>query len=403
MPPLRSAPPSPRPAQGDGAALPLRVALFTGNYNHIPDGVSRTLNRVVAFLERQHVPALVFGPTIDEPPMAHAGELVTVPSVAAPGRPEYRVSLGLSRAARTRLEAFAPTLVHIATPDILGLRALRWARSHGIPVVATYHTHFASYLGYYRLGWAESTLWRYVRWFYAQCEHVYVPSRSMIDVLREKGVESDLRLWERGVETDRFHPRHRSMDWRRQHGIGDDEVVVAFVSRLVWEKGLDVYAEVVQQLVATSRAVRALVVGSGPAGDGLRERLPENAIFTGHAEGEELAQAYASSDVFLFPSETETFGNVTLEAMASGLPAVCADATGSKQLVAHGETGFLAPPRDADAFTEYTARLVDNAGLRATFGAAGRAAAEPYAWDAVLGRLLDYYHDALAPEPVPAA
>lgn len=384
-----------RPPSSD--APPPRIALFTGNYNHVADGVSRTLNRVVAFLEGEGVPVLVFGPTVDDPPVDHVGELVAVPSLPAPGRPEYRVSLGLPPAARARLRAFAPTLVHLATPDLLGLQALRWARRHEVPAVSTYHTHFASYLRYYRLQALEPALWAYARWFYGHCVHVYVPSSSMAEVLRDHGINEGLHLWERGVETQRFHPRHRDLDWRRQLGIGEDEVVVTFVSRLVWEKGLDVYAEVLKRLVEAGRPARALVVGDGPARADLRDRLPADAVFTGHLEGDALARAYASADVFLFPSDTETFGNVTLEAMASGLPTVCADAPGSAELVRPGTTGFLAPPGHVEAFLTHTDRLVGDSTLRAELGQSARRAAEPYAWETVLQRLLGYYHDALSP------
>lgn len=383
------------------AASP-RVALFTGNYNHIADGVSRTLNRAVAFLDAERVPTLVFGPTVDSPPVEHAGELVAVRSIPAPGRPEYRVSLGLDRTARRRLAAFAPTLVHIATPDVLGVRARAWAMRHDVPLVATYHTHFASYLDYYRFGRAEGALWRYLRWFYAPFRHIYVPSASMEAVLREQrvGRPEALRRWARGVETERFHPRRRSAAWRAEHGIGEGEMAVAFVSRLVWEKGLDVYAEVVNRLTAEGKPVRALVVGDGPARAELAARLPETAVFTGHLEGDALPTAYASADVFVFPSDTETFGNVTLEAMASGLPAVCAAAPGASDLVADGETGFLAPARDVAAFTAHTDRLVADAALRARLGRAARTAAERYDWSVVLNQLLHHYHDALDSDPL---
>jgi phosphatidylinositol alpha 1,6-mannosyltransferase len=380
-----------RPQPGE-----LRLALFTGNYNHILDGVSRTLNRVVKYLESQGIPVLVFGPTVDEPQVDHAGELFAVPSVPLPGRSEYRLSMGLTRTARAELQAFQPTLVHIATPDLLGLQALRWARRADVPVVSTYHTHFASYLQYYSLSWLEGALWRYARWFYSRCEQIYVPSQSMAAVLREHGIERGLRIWQRGVNTNRFHPRLRDTGWRRQRGIEDDEVVVLFVSRLVWEKGLDVYAQVIQRLIEEGRPVRALVVGDGPAGEELRKRLPESAVFTGFLGGDDLPRAYASADVFLFPSDTETFGNVTLEAMASGIPAVCADATGSNTLVEHGVTGYLAPSRQPEIFYEYTALLADDARLRRVLGAAGRIAAEPYDWDAVLARLLGFYREILA-------
>lgn len=373
----------------------LRVALFTGNYNHIPDGVSRTLNRVVAFLEKQNVPVLVFGPTVDEPPMKHAGELVPVPSLPIPGRPEYRISLGFPAKVRCRLEEFAPTLIHIATPDFLGRKALKWGLKHDIPVVATYHTHFASYLKYYRLNVLERGLWHYLRNFYIRCSEIYVPSRSIIDILEEHGITENIKLWKRGVETHRFHPKHRSLEWRRSLGIADEEIVICYVSRLVWEKAPDVYARVLTELTQKGYPVRALVAGDGPARDGLKAMLPDNTVYTGHVEGDDLPRAYASSDIFLFPSDTETFGNVTLEAMACGIPTICADATGSRTLVQDGETGFLIEPGNVDAFTDTAKRLVEDADLRVRMGQSARQTAEQYDWEEVLNRLLNYYQDVL--------
>lgn len=379
------------PARTDPPASP-RVALFTGAYDHIRDGVSLTLNRLVAYLEAQGVDVLVFAPTVREPALRHAGRRVVVPSVPAPGRPEYRVSLGFPPRARRELAAFRPTLVHIATPDLLGLAALRVARRQRIPVVASYHTHFASYLDYYRLARLEDALWRYLRWFYGQCAHVYVPTESMADVLRSHGIRGNLRLWPRGVDTALFSPARRSDAWRAAVGATPAEVIVTFVSRIVAEKGIDVFAAVVEGLEARGIAHRSVVVGDGPERAALQARL-RNAHFTGTLQGEALATAYASSDVFVFPSDTETFGNVTLEAMASGVPTVCADATGSGSLVRHGETGFLAPPRRADAFLEHVARLCDDADLRARMGAAARRAAQDYDWPLVLGRLLSAYRE----------
>ncbi|MDX1532383.1 MAG: glycosyltransferase family 1 protein, partial [Rhodothermales bacterium] len=303
---------------GDSTALPLRVALFTGNYNHIADGVSLTLNRLVAFLLRQGVEVLVFGPTVADPPVEHAGDLVPIPSLPAPGRPEYRISVRFPQAAQDRLKRFDPHLVHIATPDYLGYRALRWAQQRDLPVVTSYHTHFASYLKYYGISALEGVLWEYLRWFYRQCEQVYVPSHAMAAVLRSHEITHGIRLWERGVETDRFHPGHRDPAWRCALGVEPDDVLVAFVGRLVWEKGLAVYADVIEALRADGLPARSVVVGDGPARPDLEARLT-GTVFTGHLSGADLARAYASSDVFLFPSDTETFGNVTLEAMSSGL------------------------------------------------------------------------------------
>jgi glycosyltransferase involved in cell wall biosynthesis len=388
-----------KPPIGRTVALggrPRRVALFTGAYNHIADGVSLTLNRLVDYLERHGTKVRVFAPTVDDPPVDHSGTLVPVPSVPAPGRPEYRISLGLTTEVQRQVEAFRPSLFHIATPDLLGYQALLLAQDRGTPVVSSYHTHFSSYLKYYHLDMLEGLLWTYLRWFYEQCRHVYVPSPSIAEDLRHHGITDGLRLWRRGVDTTRFSPEQRSMEWRRQHGIADDDVVVSFVSRLVWEKGLDVYADVIERLEAQNIPHRSLIVGDGPAREELEERLTHT-VFTGHLSGADLSHAYASSDVFLFPSDTETFGNVTLEAMASGVPTVCANATGSNALVDDGTTGFLAPAGITDAFFDAVVHLVTHAEQREQMGEAARNAAREYEWEAVLGRMDQYYDEILGP------
>ena len=378
---------------------PKRIALFTGAYNHIADGVSLTLNRLVDYLERQNVDVRVFAPTIDDPPVDHAGTLVPVPSIAMPGRSEYRISLGIMPSVREALEAFDPTIIHVATPDILGYHALRTAGRWGLPVVASYHTHFTSYFKYYRMEWAEPIAWAYLRHFYNRCEQIYVPSTAMAEILKAHGITSGLRLWQRGVETDRFTPERRSTAWRRRHGIEDDEPVLLYVSRLVWEKQPDVFAEVVRRLERNDVPHRSLIVGDGPAREELLAMLP-NTVFTGYLEGKELATAYASSDLFLFPSDTETFGNVTLEAMASGLPTVCADAVGSRDLVVDGSTGVLCPPDDdgnfpASVFMDAVGRLLTNDDARTQMGAAARERARHFRWDAILSRIDSYYDEVL--------
>jgi len=380
---------------------PKRVALFTGAYNHIADGVSLTLNRLVEHLEQQGVEVRVFAPTVDDPPIDHAGTLVSAPSVPLPGRSDYHFTLGLSPSMRRELEAFDPTLVHIATPDLLGQQALSYAQSADVPVVASYHTHFSSYLKYYHLDLLESAIWSYLRRFYQQCEHVYVPSTAIGEALKEHGITDGLRLWQRGVEDDHFTPRKRSSAWRQARGINDNEVVVTFVSRLVWEKGLDVYARVIRRLEENDIPHRSMVVGDGPAREDLEQRLP-NTTFTGFLEGDDLARAYASSDVFLFPSDTETFGNVTLEAMASGLPAVCADAAGSRDLVDHEENGLLCEPGNVEAFTEATQRIILDTSLRTSMSRASHRRAQDFTWDAILSKMNRYYDEALG-RPVPAS
>lgn len=373
---------------------PKRVAVFAGAYNHIADGVALTLNGLVDYLERQDIPTRVFAPTVDNPALDHAGTLIPVPSIPFPGRSEYRCSLGLTSSVREHLEDFGPTVIQISTPDLLGFQALRLARSAGIPVAGTYHTHFASYLKYYNLDLLKPVVWHYLRRFYRRCDHVYTPTTAMADILRDHRIEDGLRLWQRGVDTAQFNPSHRSQAWRNAHGIGQEEVVVAFVSRLVWEKGLETYAEVIERLERENVPHRSLIVGDGPARADLEARLP-NTVFLGFLQGEALSRAYASADLFLFPSDTETFGKVTLEAMASGLPTVCADAAGSRDLVQEGTTGLLCSPGDPQAFTDAVRRLIRDPSRREQMGRAAFQRAQNFSKDAVHAQVVRHYDELL--------
>ncbi|TNE74624.1 glycosyltransferase family 1 protein [bacterium] len=377
----------------------LRVAIFTGNYNHIRDGVSLTLNRLVAHLEKRNIPVIVYGPTCDEPAIEHNGEFVSVPSIPMPGRPEYRVTIGFPQEAQKRLREFDPTLIHIATPDLLGFRSMRFAQMNNIQVVSSYHTHFTSYLKYYNMEMLEILGWKYLSWFYSQCKHVYVPSASMADELREHQIDEGLRIWARGVYIDLFSPEKRSMEWRRKLGIEDDQVVVTFVSRLVWEKDLQTVVDTLKKLYPKYPNLKVMIVGDGPAKNELMHMMPQ-AVFTGFLSGEELATAYASSDIFFFPSDTETFGNVTLEAMSSGVPAVVADATGSKSLVEHGVNGLICPPKKTVLFAEAIGQLVESEETRKKMSEVARQKALPYSWDKVNDGLLSNYYEALA-QPIP--
>ncbi|MEP1151921.1 MAG: glycosyltransferase family 1 protein [Balneola sp.] len=377
----------------------LRVALFTGNYNHIRDGVSLTLNRLVKYLESQGIAVLVFGPSIKEPPIDHNGELVVTPSLPMllGGRKEYRFTTHFPKSAKKRLEEFNPTLIHVATPDRLGFSALKYAKKNNIPVVSSYHTHFPSYVSYY--AWYLSPIKKPIEWiiksFYSKVRHIYVPSRSMIEELDEVGLQGEKRIWARGINLDLFNPSKRNMEWRRSVGFNDDDIVITFVSRLVWEKELDTYIKSVKALQEKNPKIRALVVGDGPAREEAEESFPSG-HFTGFATGEDLAMAYASSDVFLFPSHTETFGNVTLEAMASGLPCLVADAIGSKSLVEDGVNGKLGKKEDVDDFIEKLDWLVSDEERMKNMGEKSREMAMEYEWDAINASLVENYSEAIA-------
>jgi glycosyltransferase involved in cell wall biosynthesis len=377
-----------------GREHPLRVALVTSSYNYIADGVALTLNRLVAYLQSQGVDVLVVTPVARAAAFAHEGEIAAAPSAPLPFRSEYRLAFGLTPALRRRLEAFDPDIVHIATPDLLGRQALTFAQARGVPAVASYHTRYETYLKDYGLKFLEDFVAEWLRRFYGACDEVYAPSASMAEHLMAAGFADNIRLWARGVDTKRFHPSNRSQAFRARLGIAEGEPVIAFVGRLVREKRLDTLVEVAAALRRAGVDHRVLIVGDGPDRAMLERGLP-GAQFTGFLTGDELATAYASADVFLFPSDTESFGNVTLEAMASGLPTVAADATGSRCLVSEGVTGFLAPAGEAAAFVEPLAALAGDASMRQAMGQAARARSLEFSWDAAMSGLLDRY-EALA-------
>ena len=368
----------------------LRVALFSGNYNYVRDGANQALNRLVDYLLRQGAAVRVYAPEVDEPAFPPTGDLVGVPAVPIPTRSEYRVPLGLSRANREDLARFAPNVLHVSSPDPTGHAALKWAEERGLPRLASVHTRFETYLRYYKLAFAEPWIEGLIRRFYNRCDAIVAPSESMADVLRAQGMNGNIALWSRGVDREIFDPSRRDLEWRRSLGIADTDVAIGFLGRLVMEKGLDVFSDTVAALTVRGVPHKVLVVGEGPAGDWFRERLP-GASFVGFQGGPDLARAVASMDLLLNPSVTETFGNVTLEAMASGIPVIAARATGSTSLVADGVTGVLVEPSDIAGFADAVAAYVADPALRHRHGAAGEARSREFSWDAINREVADIY------------
>ena len=373
-----------------GRSRTLRVALVTSSYAYIQDGVALTLNRLVAFLEAQGVEVLVFTPTSKTPTFTYPGEVVSIASIPLPLRPEYRLPLGLTRSARARLEAFKPDLLHVTAPDFLGHQAVALGEKLGLPIVASYHTRYETYLAHYGFGVIADLIGRRINVFYRRCREVYVPSESMAEALGANGDPGTVRLWTRGVDTARFDPARRSAAWRRERDIGEDEVVLLFASRLVREKRLATLADMFQRLKAAGVDCRAVIVGDGPERESLAKALP-GALFLGFLTGDALPDAYANADLFVFPSDTETFGSVTLEAMASGLPTLCADATGSRSLVDPGVTGFLEPADSGEAFYRRARELIEDPDRRRAMSLAARERSLRFSWDEAMATLLDRY------------
>jgi phosphatidylinositol alpha 1,6-mannosyltransferase len=281
----------------------------------------------------------------------------------------------------------------VVSPTPVAVRAQKYGLRRGIPVVSSFHTHFVSYFHFYRLGWLEGWGWNMLRRFYARCETVYAPSQGIIQELARHGI-TNTELWSRGIDLGRFSPRWRDPELRARVGADDQTPVLLLVSRLVKEKDL-------ADLVAADRILRSrgaryklVMVGDGPMRPELEKSLPD-AHFAGHQTGEALARWYASGDIFVFPSTTETFGNVILEAQASGLPAVVVDSGGPPDLVEPGETGLIARANDPADFAEKVMSLLADPEARARMGCRGREAAAEHDWGAINGRLLESYRRVL--------
>ncbi len=368
----------------------LRIALFSGNYNYVRDGANQALNRLVDYLLRQGAAVRIYSPTVREPAFPPNGDVVSVPAIPVPQRTEYRAPIGIPRRVKRDVRDFRPNMLHIASPEILGHRAVTLAHRMDLPVVASVHTRFETYFRYYGLAFLEPIVEAGLRRLYRRCDAIFAPSDSMAQLLREQRMNYDVGIWSRGIDRQIFNPERRDLQWRRSLGIEDDVPVIGFVGRLVMEKGLDVFSDTIDHLEKRQVRHKVLVVGEGPARIWFEERLP-NACFVGFQEGPDLGRAVASMDMLFNPSVTETFGNVTLEAMACAHPVVAAIATGSQSLVSDGMSGRLIRAGAVGAFTDALAVYCTDQDKRRAAGMAGHRISLRYGWDEVNQALVDGY------------
>ncbi|HYJ78436.1 MAG TPA: glycosyltransferase family 1 protein [Longimicrobiaceae bacterium] len=378
----------------------MKVAFFSESVLPHVDGVSRTLAQLFGFLERSGVDFRVFAPFKPGPEVSWSGRVQRIPYVPFPLYTDYRVSLPVGHRVSQRLDEYGPDLIHVVSPTPIGVRARKYGHRKGIPVVGSFHTHFVSYFRFYGFGGLEWFGWKLFRSFYGPCEVVYAPSNSIIRELAGHGI-ANTELWSRGIDLSRFSPDYRDAELRARVGAADDAPVLLMVSRLVKEKNLADLVEMERLLRSRGKRFRLVLVGEGPMRGELRKALPD-AYFAGHQVGDALARWFASGDVFVFPSTTETFGNVILEAQASGLPAVVADRGGPPDLVDPGETGFVARANDPADLADRVAWLLDHPDERARMGRAARAGASRRDWSVINGRLLESYGRVIAAGRPPA-
>ena len=370
----------------------MRVAIITENFLPKLDGVTRTIAMLLEHLRDRGHQAIVFGP--EGSPRRYAGaRVVGVPGVKLPFYPELRALLPKREIGR-RLARFRPDIVHLADPMCLGMAGLYWAQRISVPVVAAYHTNIASYMNHFHLGMLEGPVWAYRRFLHNQCAATVCPSPSTAAMLRAQGFER-VHLWQRGVDSMLFTPEQRSDVRRQELGAGPATTLILYVGRLSHEKNLTALAETYRAVARPG--VHLAVVGDGPARADLEAALQGLPVtFTGYRSGQLLAETYAAADLFLFPSTTETFGQVVLEAMSSGLPVIGCDAEGVKDLVRPGVTGLLAAAPTAEDLVPMTRALLADPARRSAFGTAGRVEALRRSWPEVMNGLLALYSEIMA-------
>jgi glycosyltransferase involved in cell wall biosynthesis len=365
----------------------MRIALVTENFLPKLDGVTRTLAMLLEHIQLRGHRALVIGP--EGAPRRYAGaRIFGARGLPLPFYPELRALLPEPVFER-RLSLFRPDVIHVVEPMILGAAGITWGRRLGVPVVSSYHTNLAAYCAYFHLSALIEPTWRYRRYLHNQTARTLCPSSSTRTQLVNRGF-AQVGVWPRGVDTQLFTPARRSEAWRRRFCGDEQRTIILYVGRLSHEKNLP--ALVSAYTAVESETTHLVLVGDGPARADLERALAgHNASFTGYLAGEALAEAYASSDVFAFPSLTETFGQVVLEAMASQLPVVGFDAEGVRDQVRHGETGLLASAGDQRAFTDALSLLIQTPELRQRLGAQALHQAGKRTWESVMDGLLAVY------------
>ncbi|WP_242212389.1 glycosyltransferase family 1 protein [Bacillus cereus group sp. BfR-BA-01383] len=370
----------------------MRVAIFTDTFTPQVNGVAKTLERLTRYFQKENIAYSVFAPqhTAEDNFVANVNKMRSIPLTIL--YPECRFSFPTPRIKRELL-AFKPDIIHIATPFNMGLCGLYYAKKLNIPVVGSYHTDFDAYLRYYKIEFLSNMLWNYLKWFHSHMQKNFVPSSETLHQLKNKGFQA-LSIWGRGVDCTLFHPSYTDL-FRKKYNI-TAKYVLSYVGRIAPEKDIDTLQTLIQTTNKDRDDIHWLIAGDGPLAPNLREAVPQtNVTFTGYLQGEDLAEAYASSDLMVFPSTTETFGNVVLESLACGTPVIGANSGGVKNIITDGKTGVLCEPKNEDSFLSSIYELLNNEEMRKQISLDARSYAATQSWDEISSNLLMHYDDVI--------
>lgn len=364
----------------------IKVAFFADILVEDFDGAVRTMFQLIKRIDTVKYEYLfIYGAG---PNKLLGFDSLKLPSMPLPINTSYSIALPVlaQKSLHKKLRAFAPDVIHIATPSFLGNFGLDYANRNGLPVISIYHTHFISYVDYYfkhvpvLIKGLKKRIAKGHKSFYNRCDKVYVPSESIKGELCEMGVyPAKMKIWKRGIDTRLFSPYKRGLNFI-QRLTGNENPTIIFASRLVWEKNLETLFAIYDLVREKGLRVNLLIAGDGTARKACEERMP-GAIFTGKIAHSYLSILYASADVFLFPSVSETYGNVVAEAMASGLPCVIADGGGSRDFIEQGVNGFKCSPYDAAHYVAKIELILNNKLFSAQLAAEGLQRSKELSWE----------------------
>ncbi|WP_410984038.1 glycosyltransferase family 4 protein [Bacillus cereus] len=372
----------------------MKVAIFTDTFTPQVNGVAKTLDRLTCYFQKQNISYSVFAPqhTAEDDFVANVNKLRSIPLKIL--YPECRFAFPTPRIKRELL-SFRPDIIHVATPFNMGLCGMYYAKKLNIPLVGSYHTDFDAYLKYYKIEFFSNMLWNYLKWFHSHMQKNFVPSLETLQQLAKKEFQN-LYIWGRGVDCSLFHPAYNKDVFRKKYNI-TAPYILSYAGRIAPEKDIETLRILIQTtLKERTDDIHWLIAGDGPLAKELRETVPTtNVTFTGYLQGQNLAEAYACSDLMVFPSATETFGNVVLESLACGTPVIGANAGGVKNIIADGKTGFLCEPKNANSFLSFIYQLLNHEAMRKQMSISARTYAAKQSWDEISNDLLMHYDDVI--------
>lgn len=365
----------------------MNIAMYPGMFNRDQDGATKCLYELTDTLAANHLNVGIWALEATGQKQRDL-KLHIIPSLPLPIYPDYRIAIPNQRIAH-QLDRFRPDVIHITVPDLAGIFLMRYARQRGIPTLTSFHTDFASYLASYHLEFLSNPMGRYFDWFYNQSEVVLAPTENVVGYLRAHNIKR-VKLWPRGIHLSQYNPSFRSKSLRKRWGA-ERRTVILYSGRFVWYKDLETVIRVYQMFQKRMPGETVFVLaGDGPIKKELKIRMPQ-AVFPGYLTGQELSAAYASSDILLFPSTTEAFGNVVLEALASGVPAVVSNVGGCKEIIGNASAGLIAQAKSHCQFYESCRRLILNKTLYKEFQENGLLYARQQNWDSINRIVIDEY------------